>query len=67
MEGQGIEHHIFYKLLYMPSNDNKLNDFYISWKKDDSLIKSWIRRKLVEEVPHTNRGFIHLQTNVEGS
>lgn len=50
MEGQGIESHIFNEPPYSPFNDDKVNDSSVSWKKDDSLIKSWIHGTLTKEV-----------------
>lgn len=43
MEGQRIEPHIFHE-------PHKYFWWWISWKKDDSLSKCWIRETLMEEV-----------------
>lgn len=49
MEGQGIEMHILHnppiKIVDTPQGQ-KANHQYVDWKKDDSLIKSWIRGSL---------------------
>lgn len=49
MEGQGINSHILDES-YLPPNDDKLNEAYVSCKKDDSIIRSWISGTLTEEV-----------------
>lgn len=36
-EGQGIDSQIFDESAYMPSDDNKLNMSYISWKKNGKV------------------------------
>lgn len=50
MEGQGIESHILEDPPSHDSDISKTSEQYLSWKKDDSLHKSWIRGTLTEEV-----------------
>lgn len=50
MEGQGIEPHVLDDSPCHFPEGNKINEEYISWKKDDNLIKSQIRGTLIEEV-----------------
>lgn len=50
MESEGIKSHIFYDRPGHDSEDGKSSESYLSWKKTGSLIKSWIRGTLMEEV-----------------
>lgn len=65
MKSQGIETHILHKPPYIPSEDNKINEAYVSYKKDNSLTKSWIWGTLTEEVLYFVSGFL-TANNVEG-
>lgn len=50
MEGQRILSYIFDHTPSLDSDTRKPSDQYLSWKKDDSLIKNWIRGTFTEEV-----------------
>lgn len=46
--GYWIPH--FNRPLYIPSDDDEINEPYVSWKKDNTLIQTWIWGNLAEEV-----------------
>lgn len=50
MEGQGIESHIFDDLPCFFFKGNKIKEETTSQKKEDSLIKSWIRDQLISSL-----------------
>lgn len=50
MEGQGIESHITDDPSDQDSQEGKIGEIYLTQKKNVSLIKSWIRGTLMEDV-----------------